>query len=281
MDRLQYFKNKISNGVLSFIIFSIMGVLFLYLSYLLLGILGVFLGPFFVIFSFLALKTQGATFALRLNNAYYVTPLDAQRTYKKIVYLSRKAHLERIPDLYMIPTNKNIAFSTQNKDRLILALSHGILSNMSERELSGIIAHEISHLANNDFVISIISQLIGRLISSFAFLTSSIFLLFFPLILFGLLEINIWSFILILLTPSIISLLQLKLSRTREYQADLDGAKLTQDPIGLALALKKLETKNGLFRMWTTPEIPEILSTHPKTEKRVSILRELIPSCRY
>ncbi|MDH5580808.1 MAG: zinc metalloprotease HtpX [Bdellovibrionales bacterium] len=275
MNKYRYNQKKISNLLESFLILVGISILFIFLSYSLFGRLGFIFGGLIIFFSFVFIQTQAHSLALRLYKAQYLPPDRSPKLYHLVNQLGKSAGIEYLPQIYLIPHDLCLAFSTGNKKNPVIALSNGILSCMNQRELSGILAHEISHIAQGDLIISTLTQLIGRVASSFVSMASFILILMFPLIAFGAVRVNLTALLIVMGLPTIITLLQLKLSRTREYNADLEGSRLTGDPLGLASALIKMSHSTmGLFGP-TVKTPPEFLSTHPETNKRVKALEDL------
>jgi heat shock protein HtpX len=163
----------------------------------------------------------------------------------------------------------------------VIAVSDGLLRTLNRRELIGVFAHEVSHIANHDLWIMSLADIMSRVTSISSYVRQFIVIVNLPLILIGSAHVP-WTVPLILvLSPTIMSLLQLALSRTREFQADLTAARLTWDPRGLASALVKLERSIGRF--WEEILLPgrripnpSLLRTHPKMEERVRRLMDLV-----
>jgi heat shock protein HtpX len=150
------------------------------------------------------------------------------------------------------------------------------------RELNAVIAHEVAHLKNNDLWIMNLSDTISRVMSFFSMSGQFLLFLNLPLLLASGHRVS-WAGILVLLfAPTVGVLLQLALSRTREFDADLDAALLTGDPEGLASALSKMERHQGgwlgrvLFPGYHERQ-PSILRTHPQTQERIDRLLALSP----
>ena len=195
--------------------------------------------------------------------------------------LSGRAGLGAVPSLYYVPSATLNAFAVGSRDDAAIALTDGMLRRLSLRELAGVLAHELSHIRNNDLWVMNLADVVSRLTSFMS--TVGLVLLFvgLPLVLTGaagpgwLLLIGVLVF-----APTLVSLLQLALSRAREFDADRMAAELTGDPAGLAAALAKLERHQG--RMWEDillpgrrVPVPSLLRTHPPTEARVRRLMAL------
>jgi heat shock protein HtpX len=157
-----------------------------------------------------------------------------------------------------------------------------MLRTLNMRQLAGVLAHEVSHVRNNDLWVMNLADVMSRITRMMAFAGLMLLLFALPIWLtqYGTVP---WLLVLTLaLAPTFVSLLQLALSRAREFDADIDAAGLTGDPVGLASALDKLQRRQG--SLWETilmpggriPD-PSLLRTHPKTEERIERLMSLIP----
>ena len=144
------------------------------------------------------------------------------------------------------------------------------------------LAHEISHLDNGDTRVMALADVIARLTRVMSLIGIGLLLLNLPFVMTDEVYVS-WPLVaLLIFAPTIVALLQLALSRTREYDADLDAAALTGDPVGLAQALARLERYQGA--LWEdilmpgrrAPD-PSILRTHPTTQDRVKRLLDLRP----
>ncbi|WP_038073972.1 zinc metalloprotease HtpX [Thioclava pacifica] len=194
--------------------------------------------------------------------------------------LARRAGLPRVPELYYIPSALPNAFAMGNPEDSVVCVSDGLLRLLNRRELAGVLAHEIAHVANRDLWIMGLADAMSRAVSLASWFGQVILLLNLPLILMGAAYVPWEVPLLLIFSPTIMALLQLALSRTREYDADLGGARLSGDPEGLASALLKLERSAGRF--WEEMilpgrriPVPSLLRTHPPTEERVRRLRAL------
>lgn len=194
--------------------------------------------------------------------------------------LARRAELPRVPELYYVPSRMPNAFAMGQPDDSVVCISDGLLRLLDCRELAGVLAHEVAHIAHRDLWIMGLADALSRAVSLASWLGQIILLLNLPLILAGVAHVPWLVPILLVVSPTIMALLQLALSRTREYDADRGGADLTGDPAGLASALLKLERRTGRF--WEEMILPDrripdpsLLRRHPPTEERVRRLQEL------
>lgn len=198
--------------------------------------------------------------------------------------LAARAELPRAPRLYYIPSAMLNAFAVGRRDDAVIAVTDGLLRAMSLRELAGVLAHELSHIRNNDLWIMSLADTISRLTVFMSYAGMLLLVFGLPYILIGGGSVP-WLLVpLLVFAPTIASLLQLALSRAREFDADLDAAGLTGDPVGLAAALEKLERGGGLWERLLLPgrraPDPSLLRSHPATEERIKRLLELRPPAR-
>jgi heat shock protein HtpX len=222
---------------------------------------------------------------LRMYNAQEVDANSAPQFYAIVQDLARKAGLP-MPRVYLIDEEAPNAFATgRNPEHAAVAATTGILRVLSERELRGVMAHELSHVRHRDILISTVSATMAGAISMLAN-----FAMFFggrdsegrpvnPIV----------SILVMLLAPIAASLIQMAISRAREFEADRGGAELSGDPQALASALQKIQRYAQGIPLETAERHPEtaqmmimnplsggglrtLFSTHPSTEERVERL---------
>ncbi len=217
---------------------------------------------------------------LRMYQAQPLGPHSFPEGHTIMRELAVRAELPNLPQLYYVPSNTLNAFSVGTRNGAAVAVTDGMLRALTLRELAAVLAHEMSHIANNDLWIMKLADVISRATSFLSYFGIFLLLLNIPLMMTTAATVP-WSLVLLFVfAPTLMSLLQLALSRTREYDADLDAARLTADPTALASALAKLERYQGRF--WEElflpgrriPE-PSLLRTHPPTDERVRRLMEL------
>jgi heat shock protein HtpX len=229
----------------------------------------------------LALPQARSMAVLRaLMGALPLAPWQAPGLVRLVGELADRAGLDRAPTLLVIPRAAPIALSAGREGDQALALSQGLVEILPPRELAGVLAHEISHLRQGDLGILRLADAARRLtraLSLFALLSLALWLPlavaeggdgapFLPLALLA-------------LAPLVGDLLTLGLSRTREFAADAGAVALTGDPLGLIMALERIERSHGGDWERMARGLPGLgwVRTHPPTAARIARLRELAP----
>jgi len=204
---------------------------------------------------------------------------EAPRLHHLAVELSRRAGLERAPALYLTRDPEPGAFTTGSREDAAVALSVGLLERLDERQLAGVLAHELSHLRHGDTSVMSFAALISRVTGVLSTLGRLLLFVNLPLLLLGYVTVSWWAILLLLFAPMLSALIQLALSRTRELAADLGAVELLGEPEPLMSALVELERsqRRRLARaFWPlpVPTGPAFLRTHPPTEERLYRLAE-------
>lgn len=212
---------------------------------------------------------------LALYKARPLSPDELPDIHRVVRELARRADLPSVPQLYYVPSKILNAFAVGTRQDSAIAITDGLVRAMTMRQLAGILAHETSHIRSGDLKVMALADVLTR-ITSFM---SMVGLIGIPALFGAGMEIPWLGILLLIFAPTLGGLLQLGLSRTREYDADLDGAALTGDPAGLASALDTLERRQGhiwegLFPAGRVPS-PSLLRTHPATRDRVARLMAL------
>lgn len=224
--------------------------------------------------------------ALRMAGAREVTPEEAPRLHRIVDEVVSLTSLPK-PKVYIVDNPSPNAFATgRNPKHAVVAATTGILNLLDDRELKGVMAHELGHVGNRDILIGAVAAVIAGAIS---WITTSM--------MWGMMfgrrqENGMLALLAIILMPIAATIVQLSISRTREYEADRTGAKVTHDPDALADALLKLHQGAMTRPMQVNPStahmyivnplagfrgenFSRLFSTHPPIEERVERLRRM------
>jgi len=228
---------------------------------------------------------------LKMYKAQEVSETSAPGLYNIVRNLSMKANLP-LPRIFIIPGETPNAFATgRNEKHAVVAVTEGIMRILNKEELEGVIAHELSHIKNKDMLISSIAATIAGAISMLASMAQ-------------------WAAIfgggrsdddekggiigliaMAIIAPIAAAVIQMSISRSREYLADAGGAGITKNPYGLASALEKLTQASQVIPMDAKPAtahlfivnplsgkaLMNLFSTHPPLEERIARLRAMKP----
>jgi len=221
--------------------------------------------------------------ALAMYRAQPVTREQLPRAYEIVERLTQKIGLP-MPKIYVIPTDSPNAFATgRNPRHASVAVTEGILNLLNDEELEGVLAHELGHVNNRDILISSVAATVAGAITMLAR---------FGFWFGGMSDRDdrrgsgIGALLMLILAPIAAALIQLAVSRSREYQADATGAHFTGNPYALASALSKLDAYSRRVPMQATPSTAHLFiiqpllgmnfgslfSTHPPIAKRIERL---------
>ncbi len=217
---------------------------------------------------------------MSLYGAIPIKPDQAPELYELLLHIAKRSGLKTLPVLYRVPSSTLNAFTTGSQYHAAIALTNGLFDRLSLRELAGVLAHEASHIRNNDIWIMGLADLFSRGTSLLSLFGQLVLLINLPFVLLTEARFNWPLVVLMIFAPYVSALTQLALSRTREFDADLCAAEVTCDPRGLASALNKIE--HAQYSLWERiffpggrDSAPSLLRTHPPTEERVKRLLEL------
>jgi heat shock protein HtpX len=227
---------------------------------------------------------------LRMYSASEVSESDAPELYASVRNLSLKAGLP-MPRVFIIPDETPNAFATgRNEKHAVVAVTQGILRILNREELEGVIAHELSHIKDRDILIGSIAATIAGAIMMLANMAQ------WAAIFGGGRSDDeeggggaIGLIVMAILAPIAATLIQMAISRSREYLADSEGAQVSGNPYGLASALEKLSSASQVVPMQANPStahmfivnplsgrsLMNLFSTHPPIEERVARLRSM------
>ena len=213
---------------------------------------------------------------LRATRAQPLAPAQAPGLYRLLTELAGRAGLAVVPRLYYVPSRVLNAFAAGGRDEPAIAVTDGLLRNLGARELAGVLAHELAHVRSRDVWVMTLAEVVARMTAILSFFGQILLVVLVPVSLLTGGGIPWLAIGLLVFAPSISALLQLALSRTREYDADVAAVELTGDPRGLASALDKLERlQGGWMERLFMARVPGWLRTHPQTGERVRRLLEL------
>jgi heat shock protein HtpX len=229
--------------------------------------------------------------ALAMSGARPISREEVPQLYEIIERLAQRAQIP-VPKIYMIPTQSPNAFATgRDVNHASVAVTEGIMRILNWQELEGVLAHELSHVRNNDILITSMAAVLGGVITNIAhwgmYMGSSrddeqrgvnpIFAIAFAIV-----------------APIAATLIQLAISRSREFEADASGAKLCGKPLELAEALQDIENTVHQIPMQANPALSSLyiikpdpssfftkmFSTHPPTEERIARLQAMAQQMR-
>ncbi|GAA2294597.1 zinc metalloprotease HtpX [Glycomyces scopariae] len=279
---------KHHNGLKTAVLLGAMSAIVIAVGYALGGSTGVVIAAVIAVGMNAYAYFNSDKIALRSMRARPVTEAEAPQLYATVRELSQRAG-QPMPRLYVSPTMQPNAFATgRNPEHAAVAVTDGILRLLTPAELRAVLGHELSHVYNRDILISSVAGALAGIITMLANLA-----IFIPL---GNADDDRPNPLVLLLTmilgPLAAGLIQMAVSRSREYEADADGARLTGDPLALASALEKISA--GVDRMPARADsrvaeqshlmiesplrgggLASLFSTHPPTAQRVARLREM------
>ncbi|NPA40562.1 MAG: zinc metalloprotease HtpX [Thermodesulfobacteria bacterium] len=278
------------NVIKTFVFLAVLTALFLVVGQLIGGKTGLTIALFMALSMNLIAYFFSDKIVLATSGAQPVEPHQDPELHAIVSEIAKRAGIPK-PKVYMIPVETPNAFATgRNPSNGVVAVTAGIRKLLTTEELKGVLAHEIAHIKNRDILISTIAAVLVGAITYLTYMAQ--WALMFggfsrdddenPLALIGLI-------IMIIVVPIAATLIQLAISRSREFLADETGAKIIRNPMALASALKKLEEWNRAYPMNVNPAhaqmyivnplsgktLFKLLSTHPPIEERIERLMEL------
>lgn len=279
------------NNLKTFILMAGLTALFIAIGGILGGQTGIIIAVVFAVAMNMGSYWYSDKIVLRLYQAKEVSANHSSAIYQIVADLAKRAKLP-MPKVYIIDNDAPNAFATgRNPNNAAVAATTGLIAMLSQQELTGVLAHEMSHILHRDTLISAVSATIAGAISGIANL-------FMWLSLFGGGRDGenanpFVAILLMILAPIAAMLIQMTISRSREYAADAAGAKLCGQPLWLASALEKLEASKQHVSFKNAEKYPatahlfivnplhgqkaaELFSTHPLTAERIRRLRAMV-----
>jgi heat shock protein HtpX len=277
--RRQRFLNRLQSAILLAGLFTLAALT----GFLLAGTAGLVIAAA-IAAGFMILNPASGDILFRyVYGAIPLTFASAPRLSSLVAELARRAALDRHPALFLIPTPLLQAMAAGSREAPSIAVTSGLLQQLSSRELAAVLAHEITHVRHGDMFVMRLAAAAGAMTHAMA--NAGIFLLI------AYLPVS-WStgsapstaaIALLITAPMVSDLLQLSLSRRREFLADAGAVELTGDPLSMARALERIEAlqgddwerfsaRGGRWLRW--------FRTHPTTAERVERLAQLVASAR-
>ncbi len=232
---------------------------------------------------------------LRMYGAKEISQPDNPALFQLVGELSGRAGLP-MPRVYIIPSEQPNAFATgRNPEHAAVAVTEGIMNTLSTDELRGVLGHELTHVKNRDILIGTIAATMAGAISMLANMAQ------WAMIFGGGRSSNdrdggspVAGIVMMIVAPIAALMIQMAISRSREYLADEGGARIAGNPLSLAHALRKLDTKSREIPMEASPSTAHmfivspltgggfmnLFSTHPPMEERIARLEAMVTGSR-
>jgi len=247
-------------------------------GYSLMGFAGIMVGGMAAAMMLLIGSTSGDATFRQLYGAVQLTPRNAPGLASLVRELGRRADLPDGPHLYLLPTPLIQAMAYGTREDPAVAVTSGLLHVLPPREVAAVLAHEVAHIRHGDTFIMRLAQTASAMTSAMANTGIILLLLVLPLSWSTSVEISPLGIFLLLVSPLVSDLLQLSLSRRREFLADAGAVELTGDPVGMIQALRRIYAiqgddwerfalRGGRWLHW--------FRTHPPMRERIARLEEM------
>ncbi len=249
------------------------------LGWLMWGIIGVIWTTLFSLFFLLVAPSVSPQLLLKIYGGRPISEYEAPNLVQILRELARKAQLPAMPQLYYMPNQTANSFAIGSSEKGAIVVTDGLLQKLTLSEIRGVLAHEVGHLRRNDGWVMSLADSVRRMVNVMSWTGQILLFINLPLLLTGDYLVPWFLIILLMMAPTLSALLQLALSREREFEADFEAARLTGDPRALASGLVKIERLSGnwferIFLPGRRVPNPSLLRTHPQTDERVRRLLE-------
>ncbi|ALA23695.1 protease HtpX [Piscirickettsia salmonis] len=277
------------NGVKTAVLLAALTALLLVIGSVLAGQVGLFIAIIFAVIMNFSAYWFSDQLVLKMYRAQEVGPYDAPELYQTVEELAHRGNMP-MPKVYLVPDQTPNAFATgRNPENAAVAATEGLIQMLSREELAGVMAHEMAHVRHRDTLIGTVSATLAGAIGAIANIA----------LLFSFFRSSdeegpgpIATLVMAILAPVAASLIQMAVSRSREFAADRGGAELCGNPLWLASALEKLASANQRQPMRQADEHPATahmfivnplsgremmrwFSTHPPLEERIRRLQQM------
>lgn len=278
MDSSTHLNNR--NKLHSLLILGSMAVLLTIIGYIFAGFSGALFAVFLATFSYMVTPRISPNLMLNIYRAEPLPRSSAPGLYAALEMIVEKAHLHNVPELYYLPSPIINSFTLGDEGNSKIVLSDGLLRSLDAGEIVAVLAHECGHIVNKDLKVMALADVMSRITRMMAISGLILLFLYLPLLAINKINLPIFGIFLLTFAPNITALLQMALSRTREYSADQRAVELTGDAIALIGALTKIDVeekfwaKRLLIPHYRLSE-PSLLRTHPSKNERVARLQVL------
>jgi heat shock protein HtpX len=219
---------------------------------------------------------------MRLYGARAHEPASLKQVDALVAELAQRAALPRSPALFVVPSTMLAAFSVGTLDRSAIAITEGLLRQLTMREIAAVIAREVSHIGLSDLFALSVADFVTRFAQALYYLGLGLGALNLWRLLTDEELVSWWTVILLVLMPLLLNLLQLALPRAREFAADRTAALMTGDPLGVAAAVSRCDPSTGAIWDDLLPPVParkvpqpSMLRCPPAAAKRIDRLNAL------
>lgn len=275
----------LSNQIKTFSVLAILTMLVLMAGFALGGETGLTIALLLTILFNVVSYWYSDSIVLKMYKAKPATYSEYENLNNIVKAVSERAKIKK-PKVFIVSSQVPNAFATgRSQEKAVVAVTTGLLEILDERELKGVIAHEVSHIKNKDTLISTVAVVLAGAIAYVAMMARWAMI-------FGRNDDNSGSLYEVLalsiVAPIVATILRLSISRSREFLADESGAKIVKDPMALASALQKIEEyphkfKEGnqaaaslfIINPFSSKYFFKLFSTHPPTHERVKKLRKI------